>query len=81
MPHRKNHQQSQHKKRQQNQQNLWRKIENFLKNYELEYSPANLNIFKFRQGWFLLIRFILLFIIFIISIMFFAKCVVFRRFR
>jgi hypothetical protein len=52
--------------RKKKQENFWKYIEDFFRRYEQEWNPVSRwKIFVFREGWYLLIRFILLCLVFV----------------
>ena len=52
------------RKRKTRQSRIWKKVENFFSCYERKCSLSSCKIFVFREGWFLLGRFVLLYISF-----------------
>lgn len=52
--------------RKEKQDHLWKHIGDFFRRYEQEWSPASWKIFVYREGWYLLLRFALLSILFVL---------------
>ena len=53
--------------REKNQKRFWKYIEDLFRRYEQEWNPVSRwKIFIFREGWYLLIRFILLCLVFVV---------------
>jgi hypothetical protein len=53
--------------RKEKQDDLWKRIGEFFLRYEREWSPASLKIFVYREGWYLLVRFTLLCVLFVLT--------------
>jgi len=52
--------------RKEKQDHLWKTIGEFFRRYEQEWSPASSKIFVYREGWYLLLRFALLCVLFVL---------------
>lgn len=48
-----------HPERKIKQEQRWKKVENFFESYERKYSPASWDCCLWREGWYLLLRFII----------------------
>jgi hypothetical protein len=62
----KSHWENLYPERKEKQDHLWEKIGEFFRRYEQEWSPASLKIFVYREGWYLLVRFALLCVLFVL---------------
>jgi hypothetical protein len=54
-------------KRKKKQDHLWKTIGELFRRYEQEWSPASWKTFVYREGWYLLLRFSVLYVLFLLT--------------